>query len=165
MFIDYLITPTDIKNFNPILNNVDEKLLYSAILLSQETDLRPILTDTYYEFLQSNQNLNSNDTFLIDNYIKPYLIYRSILRVIPHISSKVVNSGAMANTAYNSTNLNPSEFNLTYEFYKSMAQNFKTQMYNYLYENKSLYNQIDFMKQISNIQNVGGIWVKLKKKC
>ena len=90
----YLISTTYLKDNSPINENVDDKLLKSAIKESQEIYIRDIIGSGLYNELQTQAfagTLSANNTNLLDTYIAPCLKYYTLTESMLPMTFKMLN--------------------------------------------------------------------------
>lgn len=96
-----LISETYIKNNSPVTQNVDPKDLFPHVISSQQMYLRVFLGAEFMEDLQvkfANQTLNPDEIDLVQNYVQPYLLYKTLQLALPFMQYNLRNKGLMVNT-------------------------------------------------------------------
>jgi len=95
------ITENYIKDNSPVTDNVDPKDLSSHITAAEHNFLRPILGSQFYDELVakfSNQTLSPDEILLMERYIQPAVLWRTIALALPWIQYNLRNKGLMVNT-------------------------------------------------------------------
>ena len=90
----YFISVTYLKDNTPINENVDDKLLKSAIKEAQEIYVRDIIgSGVYNELLDQayNGTLTVNNQLLLDSYIAPCLKYYTLTESLLPMTFKMLN--------------------------------------------------------------------------
>ena len=94
-----IITATEIIDLAvPNKTGFEVRFFANHILKNQIKYVRPFLGDDYYEDLRDKVaagTLSSDDTALLDNYLKPMLAHYIMYERLPYIHNKIQNSGVM----------------------------------------------------------------------
>lgn len=138
------ITETYLKEKSPITTNVDPKDLYPHIDSAEKLFTRVILGSSFYDYLIDkfeSQTLNSDETELVQNYVKPAVMWRTLVLALPWINYNLRNKGIMQNT---DDNANTTDFGI-YRYMQNEAKNRAEQSENelqkYLCKNASDFPQ------------------------
>ncbi len=93
-----LVSSAKLKAFSQVNDNVDDALLLSSIQVSQDIGLQTLLSTTFYQHIlnavQTNTLTNAEDTLLQD-YIQPYLLWRSVWEALPTIFMRIMNKSVI----------------------------------------------------------------------
>lgn len=105
--IVYLISTQDLKDFTSLSDNIDDKLLENSILDAQNIDLQPVIGSKLYDKLKEMvelDTLSGSTTYknLVDNYIYPFLVKKSLSRSMIFLYSKMKNVGIVNQNGENS---------------------------------------------------------------
>ena len=97
MEIRFLIPVDTIKEIGFTNTNVEDNIVSTALLRVQDINLRPILGTTFFKRLLKgveDEDLNVDETFLISEYIHPWIIamvdHKVTLHLLLEIRSKTV---------------------------------------------------------------------------
>jgi hypothetical protein len=138
-----LISVSDVKENTLITSNVEEKVIINSILETQDLELLPILGKLTYKRLLSeveqsitvaNYVLSVPDKALLDEYIKPVMIYGTLVNSFIPIHYKLSNKGAQSKTDTNSKTADKSELELLRGHYVGKFENYKRRLIDYLTE-------------------------------
>lgn len=100
----YLIGQDYIRKNSPITFNVQDKELSSHILSAQELYTRKILGSDFYEFITlefSAQTLSGHNVTLMNDYIKPQVMWRTLSFALPWIATNLRGKGVVTGTDEN----------------------------------------------------------------
>ncbi len=131
-----------IKDNTPVLEYVNSDVLKSFIRPAQDVHIERILGTSFYKDLMTkiiNNNLNTDETNLLRQYIQPALQYWTIYEYVLHSNYKMTNK---ALSKQNSDNSVPSELNEV-QYLKSnirdWAEYYTERLSHHLKDNVSLY--------------------------
>ena len=111
----YFISTSYLKDNSAINENVDDKLLKSAIKEAQEIYIRDIIGSGLYDELQTQAfagTLTANNTTLLDSYIAPCLKYYTITESMLPMTFKLMNKSVATRQAENATAITIDELTL-----------------------------------------------------
>ena len=131
------ISVTTIKERTGLHNNVDEKLVNPEILTSQDMYILPALGTALYERLQDGivaNNLNANETNLLDTYITPALVYYVMSELPMGLSYQFYNKGMVRKSDANQENPSAQEMIDVADKYRAKAEFYKQRLVKYLKE-------------------------------
>lgn len=106
-----LVSPSEIKASGELNLNVDDSVISAAIQTAQNvylqdvigTDFLNVLTDKVYEHIAYDRDIEEEYVVLLEKYIYPVLLYKTVSEVMLRISLKIRNIGVSQN---NDTNIN-----------------------------------------------------------
>lgn len=101
MALVYLITIEDIKKESIIPSNTTNKVLYIALREVTDLELEPLIGTEYLNKLNQgveNDTLSVKDEDVIDDVIKPFLIYGTLSYSIKYLHHKLNNKGVNVST-------------------------------------------------------------------
>lgn len=104
----YLITEEYIKQNSPVTTNVQMKDLFPHIIAAQNLFLQNILGSEFFDHIQKafeDQTLTANETILVQDYIKPAVLWRTLTMSMPWLQLNLRAKGVLINT---DDNANPS---------------------------------------------------------
>lgn len=90
------ITPDDYKNRVDISNNVNPRYVIPYAALAQDKSLKGILCNDLYAELEEqsiNNTLTDANQTLIDDYIKPFLVFKTYERYLAYANYKSTPAG------------------------------------------------------------------------
>lgn len=123
-------------------NQIDAKQLFPMIKVAQDMYIQPALGSTLYLRLQNGidaNNLNANETNLINNYITDSLIWYTMSMLPMTMGFQLFSKGFLQKTSEESQPPNRGDLELIEQKYLSMAEFYKTRMIRYLQENYNLF--------------------------
>lgn len=143
-----LISEDKIKTELALDDNLYSKHLLPAIKQAQEIELQSIigtsLLNHIYELIENNLiNEDENIIYksLIDNHIQDYLMYQTLVEIIPILAVKLDNIGVVINQDEKVTNISKERVDYLISFYQYKADFFKKRLQDYLCKNYNLYSQ------------------------
>lgn len=140
-----LISEKYVKTQSNIQDNVWGDFLTPAIREAQDIELQPIIgRPLYKKILKEVENKDVEERFktLIEDWIQPYLLYQTIVSLIPIIGTKLGNIGTVISNDEHVQNISSSEReNLEYR-YRYLADHYKSELQKYLLANKDLYPEL-----------------------
>lgn len=128
-----------IKSNSNLSDNMFGKSLLPAIREAQDAYLQQIIGTTLYEkILQlvddgtigDNENALYKD--LLDNQIRPYLLYQTLVQLIPVINAKLVNFGTTQSNDEHLVNLSQGDVVVLTGHYQSMADFYCRRLQEYI---------------------------------
>ncbi|WP_313511646.1 hypothetical protein [Sphingobacterium sp.] len=97
----YLISANEIKEESILSLNTDDKIIEISIREAYDLDLEPLVgIDWLKTFSDSwmEKTLNDKEKHVLNSFIKPFLIYATLVRVIPYLHNKLNNKGLNKST-------------------------------------------------------------------
>lgn len=138
----YFISTSYLKNDSVINENVDDKLLKSAIKEAQEIYIRDIIGSGLYDELQTQAfagTLTANNTTLLDSYIAPCLKYYTITESMLPMTFKMMNKSVAAREAENARAVSIDELTMIEKRFRDKAEYYANRLRDYLRENTNTY--------------------------
>lgn len=129
------ISVADIKNRTGLHNNVDEKLIHPEILTAQDMYILPLLGSTLYNRLQDgiqNNNLNTAENKLLDEYIVPTLVYFVMSELPMGLSFQFYTKGLIRKTDANQVEPDMQDVLDVAARYKTRAEFYRQRTLKYL---------------------------------
>ena len=149
MKITYLISPQSVKDVTNISDNLSEKYILTAIREAQQTELTTVLgvhfISTLEHLIESGEIGNpehANIKFVLDNYISYFLIYNVIEKLIPLVSVKLDNAGAVMSENEDVENLSFSDMLKLQDYYRQKSDFYKQRLQKYLRNNRSMFGDL-----------------------
>lgn len=148
---DILLTSEDnIKTYSSINDNVSGDYLLSAIAVAQRSGLEGIigtaLTNKLQELIGTDDILKNeyeHYKLLLDEYISDYLIYQSIVELIPIVSFKINNIGATKTDDEKNSLVTFNEVFKLKDYYQDKADYFAMRLQRFLIDNYSDYPELN----------------------
>ena len=138
----YFISTSYLKDNSAINENVDDKLLKSAIKEAQEIYIRDIIGSGLYDELQTQAfagTLTANNTTLLDSYIAPCLKYYTITESMLPMTFKMMNKSVAAREAENARAVSIDELTMIEKRFRDKAEYYANRLRDYLRENTNTY--------------------------
>lgn len=134
-----LCSPTFIKEYCNISDNLENKFLVPAIREAQDMELESVLGSKLLKKLKADIRENKLDGIYKDcvEYSQYYLAYVAIAKVIVIASVKIDNIGANITSDEQVQNLSLSDTFTLEDYYLKKAEYYKFRLQNWLLENKS----------------------------
>lgn len=156
---DILLTSEDnIKTYSSVNDNVSGDYLLSAIAVAQRSGLESIVGTALVNRLQEligTDDIIKNEyehyKLLLDEYISDYLIYQSIVELIPIVSFKINNIGATKTDDEKNSLVTFNEVFKLKDYYQDKADYFAMRLQRYLVDNYNNYPELND-RTISNIK-------------
>ena len=147
------INPSYVKKYATVMDNVDPKFIKSHILEAQNIEMHRILGGWMYDDMIT-EYINNNTTgatistaysTLVDEYIKPILLYYTVYYCMYDLYCKITNKGIEVQSSDNSEPISESILEKKKSSFKNLAENYAENLTNYLRQ-----NQDDYPKWKSN---------------
>jgi hypothetical protein len=135
------ISETAIKENSVIETNVDAKIISNTISEVQELELKPILgKDLYAELTSeivsastiSGYTISAKNTELLDDYIKPFLVYGTLSYGFIPLHYKVTNKGVNRKNDERAVTLDLKELEAVKDNYDNKFSAYKLRLINHL---------------------------------
>lgn len=142
MSFAYFISENYLKENTPIDDNVDIKLLKTAMRESQDIYIRDIIGSGIYNELITQINastLTVLNTTLLNEYIKPCQKYYVLYETAPMLSFQIVNKGIQTR---NSEHSNPADISVVTQLastWKDKGEYYANRLRDYLQQNRTSY--------------------------
>jgi hypothetical protein len=159
--MDLFIDDIYIKENSPLTYNVDAKNIYSHVVDAQELHLNPLLGDEFVDYLVGLTAPSFREDELIDKYIKPALMWRTLWLLTPFLTNDVRNKGFMVNTDDNASQTIPNEVGYMRKIIQSRASQREDLIIKYIKKYKEdfpLYKEQDGLIKPDNCDKRGGDW-------
>lgn len=108
----YFITENYIKENSPVTAAVNMKDLFPHILAAQELYIQNIMGSQFYEDILikfSAQTLTNFETTLVQDYVKPAVLWRTIALALPWLQFNLRAKGVLTNTDDNANPVSTSD--------------------------------------------------------
>lgn len=159
------ITLKELKRKSIFDGNIDADKIIQFIEVAQDTEVQTYLGTKLYEKLQSDiiaNSLTGNYKTLVDDYIKPMLIWYTQAAYIPYAAYQISNGGIYKHNSENSTSVDQSEINSLASHATETAEFYTQRFMDHMNYNSNLYpeyisNQNDGMYPERDVNFTG--WV------
>ena len=141
-----LISEEKIKSFTDVNENVYVDDLIPGIITSQDLDLQPLLGSKFYDGLKARVlagTQTADETVLLDEYIAPYLLNKSVFRILPNIRWKLLNKSVLAPNSETATSVTLEEFQYLRNEQDQTAIFYAERLRNYLVQYSNLYPEYE----------------------
>ena len=152
-----LISPNTVKNYGALNINVDDALLGNSIRVAQNVYLKDIVGNDLVEKLQElvfnkiqnvedNIDSESNEQYkeLLDQYIEPILVYKTIVVAATQISFKLRNAGLVKNSDSNITPVTFTEMIYYRDINETYFNDYCNKLVDYLCANSSAFPESNY---------------------
>lgn len=140
------ISVAELKKKSIIDGNVDSDKILQFVEVAQDTNIHNYLGTRLYEKLQSlivNATINdvSNTKYktLLDDYVKPMLIWYSQATILPFLLFQVKNGGVYKHSSENSETINKDELDYIIQRTRDNAEFYTKRYLDYICANSTLY--------------------------
>lgn len=144
-----LCSEDDIKTYSNINENTDGKYISPAIYIAQKSDLEGVIGTKLVRKLQTLVGKNEIDNYenehykeLLDDYVTDFLIYATIVRLIPIVQFKIGNAGNVISSDEKLINLSFEETFSLKDFYQNQADYLKYRLQKFLIKNHNNYKEL-----------------------
>ena len=159
------ITLKELKRKSIFDGNIDADKIIQFIEVAQDTEIQTYLGTKLYEKLQSDiisNSLTGNYKTLVDDYIKPMLIWYTQAAYIPYAAYQISNGGIYKHNSENATAVDQSEINALASHATETAEFYTQRFMDHMNYNSNLYpeyisNQDDGMYPERDVNFTG--WV------
>lgn len=140
----YFVDEQYIKDNSPIDDNVDSKLLATAMRTAQDIYIRDIIGSGIYDEITDQINAStlaadSENTTLVTHYIAPCLLHYVISEAALPMTFKMMNKSISTRNSDNSNPLDIDQLVKLQNYYKDRAEYYANRLREYLEENHTLY--------------------------
>ena len=159
------ITLKELKRKSIFDGNLDADKIIQFIEVAQDTEIQTYLGTKLYDKLQTDiiaDSLTGNYKKLVDDYIKPMLIWYTQAAYIPYAAYQISNGGIYKHNSENATSVDQSEINSLASHATETAEFYTQRFMDYMDYNSNLYpeyiaNQNDGMYPERDVNFTG--WV------
>jgi len=143
----FIINEINVRQFSDLNNNVDSKLLQSAIRESQDIEIQRILGTRLYNKILSdikNSTLSGDYKILVEEWIQNVCIYFAYYYALENIYLRPRNNGLLVpQGGENSDPADGTWYNRKRESVKNKAQFYAERLTNYLIQNQGLFPELN----------------------
>lgn len=155
-----LIDTQDVKDATTIQQNVDANIIIPFIFVAQDSHLDEILGSNYLEHILEafdNNTLTADETTLLNDYIKPMLIWWTYTECYPHINFKPTNKAISKENSEYGSHSTIDEIKYMQNNIRLTAQSLTTKLYKFLCKNANdypLWRNPNDPKEVTKKRNV-----------
>ena len=138
-----LINETDIKAFSVVADNLDSKYIQPAIIAVQDTALEPMIGSklitklgTLVEAEAIDEQGNEIYKELLEEYVQPYLLNKTVSEIMVQSYAKVRNAGVVQFNDTNQTTTAIQDVNFLRNHYDGIASTYALRLSDYLWKNR-----------------------------
>lgn len=127
-----------LKSTTPIFDNVDPKMLISAIQVSQDKHMNQILGSGVYSELKdqiANNTLTTLNTKILEEYCQPVVAWFAVVEAIPNISMHIMNKSVEIKKSENSDAATKEDLIFLMQNYEATAMFYAKQLITYIRRN------------------------------
>lgn len=166
-----LISEDTIKEQSSVSNNLFGKNIAPSIVYAQEMGLIPIIGECLYDKLcglvedgSITDILFTAYKDLLDNYIQPYLLNKTICEIIPSVNYKIANLGAIVSNDEHVVNLSQKDIDLLITTYQERADFYTKRLQDFIKNNKQAFPEIvcncgNMQPNLDSSENSVGLWL------
>ena len=136
------ITLEELKRKSIFDGNLDTDKLIQFVEVAQDTNIQLQLGTKLYDKLQNdiiNDELTGNYLSLVNDYVKPMLIWYSQTAYLPFAAYQVSNGGVFKHSSENSVSVEPDEINMLVNKAKDTAEFYTERFIQYMNFNSNLF--------------------------
>lgn len=146
MTVQLIFNEKDVKDLSPISQNLAGEYLGPAMFEAQEIGLENILGSRLLDALKDHETAGDWEQYPayadLRNKCRYYLIYQTIVNVIPKVSFKIANAGAVQTSDTNVQNLAPEKIDALTEEYQGKADYFCYKLQRWICANRAQFAEL-----------------------
>ena len=166
-----LISESAVKETSILNDNCYGKYLLPSIQYAQEAGLQAILGTCLYEKIiemvaDGTISLDVSAAYkeLLDNYIQPYLVNKTLAETIVNVSAKVANIGSVISNDEHVSNLSQKDLELLRNTYVERSDFYEKRMQDFLKENRAAFPELNcpcgtLKPNLEASTNSVGVWL------
>lgn len=138
----FFVSEQDVKKNTPIDENVDSKLLMTAMRTAQDIYIRDIIGSGIYDELCDQINgstLTADNTTLLNKYIAPCLYHYIVTESMLPMTFKMMNKSVMTRNSDNSNSVDIDQLTRIEREYQHKAEYYAERLRDFLKENDTTY--------------------------
>jgi hypothetical protein len=151
----FFVSEQDVKKNTPIDENVDSKILQTAMRTAQDIQIRDIIGSGLYDKICDDINdagLAGNYLTLVNKYIAPCLYHFIVTESMLPMTFKMMNKSVSTRGAENSNAIDLDQLTRVEQSYLNKAQYYSERLRDYLCENNTLFPE--FLNPGSGIDTI-----------
>jgi hypothetical protein len=129
--IALFVSEEKLKHFTSVNQNVSPLDLVPYILQAQDVYLQNYIGATFYFQLKDqvlNGTVDSNNQFILDNYIGPALCNWGLMQALPWLKYKIFNKSVLSPTSENADSIELEELKFLQEQLRSTAETYSKRL-------------------------------------
>lgn len=137
-----LISEEKLKAFTAINDNVRVEDIEPQIIIAQDLYLQPSLGTKFFTSLKNavfNGTLTSDEVTLLEEYIAPMLLHRSLVLALPFIKYRIADKGVLSGTSETSTQTTLDELQYLVGKVETTAEFYAQRMREFLLDNPGMF--------------------------
>lgn len=168
------ITSDDYKNRVDISENVSARYVIPYAALAQDANLKPILCKDLYDELETQSiadTLTDDNATLINDYIKPFLVFKTYETYLAYANYKSTPAGIISTKGEDYEKASDAAISFMVNMARQNAKIYENELRSYLKNNTDKYpawaDQCNCQKEADgtfNITSVGGKYNKKDRK-
>jgi hypothetical protein len=150
-----LISEQKMREFTPLNNNVDSKLLTNCIIVQQDINIQRLLgTKLYHRLIDDVKanNVTGNYKILLEDWVQPSILWWGYYEILENVYSRVRNNGLLSPTGgENSKEVDYALYSRLRDSAKNKAEYYSELLARYLVAKQQLYPEmqsIQFLYQL-----------------
>ncbi len=143
------ITTEDLKRYSALNGNVDDDKIIQYISIAQDIHIQRYLGSKLFDKISTDiidDTLATPYTELLEEYIKPMVIYWSQVEILPFIAYTIANKGVYKHGSENGETVTKEEVDFLVEKERTIAQNYTRRFIDYM-----CYNSDTFPEYTANV--------------
>lgn len=155
---DILLCSEDtVKTYTNLNDNTDGNYIAPAMYIAQNNDLEGIIGTRLLRKLQEligTGEIEDNEEYqeLLDDYITDFLAYATIVRLIPVVSFKIGNQGAVRTEDEKVVGMSFNEVFSLKDYYQNQADYLAFRLQTFLIANYSKYPELSDYKSVADMR-------------
>lgn len=167
-----LISEDKVKTLSNLDANVFGKWLLPSIREAQDINLQQIIGSCLYNYIltlvetgEIADDANAKYKDLLDNEITDFLIYQSLVNVIPKININLANFGVAISNDEHIQTLSQGNVDLVRGYYQGIADVYQKRLQNYLLNNCIYFPELNacncegIKPNLKSMTNTCGLWL------
>lgn len=137
-----LVSSAKIKAFTQVNDNVDDALLLSSIQISQDIGLQTLLGTRFYNHLLDAvqaSTLTTAENTLLQDYIQPYLLWRSVWEALPTLYMRIMNKSVIIGNTEQGSAVDKGSFTYLRNIHQNRYEFYAQRMMDYIKNNPGDY--------------------------
>ena len=168
-----LVSEDDFKEMSPIVGNFDYDFLLPFVSQAQDIDISQLMGEALLKRINDGviaDDLNADETTLLEDYIQPSLVAFTMFRSMNFLSIKPDNSGLVRRNSENGQAIDMNESSFLADSQKTVAESYGKRLVEYLDANADKFPAykeeiLGQIKPTDTPSYTGGLWLGNKKDC
>ena len=154
------ITPAYLKSNTPLNKDVDDAIIYPAIVTAQDKHMYNILGSGVYADIKmqvSGNTLTALNQTLLNNYLQPIITWYALAELMPFLSFRMQNKGMEKKHSENSESASIDEIGYIQDRIESTAKSYAQMCINFLIRNNQDYPLYFNPDPATNVDTIYGM--------